>query len=165
MYSEIFITRFKEFHRLYKTVTLIEDTIILNNNREEFFIIPTDLPLNKTVIYEKAEKEENHLLTIKRVNLSTLEYDYCKTVNGKKEIEIKGAADLESLFYDVGEAGKYKDENGNVYEMKTYFDDSEEDYWVDIVIGVGSDVDKSFFIYGRDPEWKAIRTPILLIRK
>jgi hypothetical protein len=41
---------------MYETVSLIEDTIIINNDRKNFIIIPTDLPLNKTVTYRKTEQ-------------------------------------------------------------------------------------------------------------
>jgi len=162
MYSENFITQFKRDHRIYKTVSLIEDTIIINDNRESFFMFPTDLPLNKTIIYEKAAKEENQVLTVKRVNFSSLEYNYYKTVKGKKVIEIKGMADLEPSFY---EGTIFKDENGTDYEMTNYESDSEEDCWVDIYIGIGNSVDKSFIIYNCEPDRKAIRTPELLMRK
>ena len=71
-YSDNFISAFKKYHEMYEAVSLIEDTIIINNDRENIIIIPTDFPLNKMIIYEKAEKEKEQILTVKRVNFSTL---------------------------------------------------------------------------------------------
>ena len=89
MYSENFISEFKFKFGMYEKVSLIEDTIaiydsILNGVKEDISIIPTNLPLNKTVIYSKTEKNKKQVLTVKRINISTLEYNYYEIVNGKK---------------------------------------------------------------------------------
>jgi hypothetical protein len=161
-YSENFISEFKKSHP-YKTVSLIDDTIIVNNDREGLIIIPTDLPLNKTIIYEKVEKETEQILTIKRVNISTLEYNFYETVNGKKANEIQGKADLQPSFY-FGAQGIFEDDNEMIYGMNIYIDHSEKDYWAYIYVGVGS-IEKSFLIYGCKTDRKKFTTPELRRRK
>ena len=162
-YSENFISEFKKYHGIYETVSLIEDTIIINNAKEEFIIIPTDLPLNTIVIYGKTEKDKEQILTVKRINISTLEYYYYEKINDKKTNEKQGTADLEPTFYFETE-GTFEDENGNIYGMNEYIDNSEKDCWTYIYIGVGS-IEKSFLIYGCQTDRSKFTTPILNKRK
>ena len=165
-YSENFLSEFKKYYGMYETVFLIEDTIIVNNDREGFVIIPTDLPLNKTIIYEKVEKEKEQILTIKRINISTLEYNYYETVNGKKINERKGNADLKPAFLLAAEGIFFENDDAeeNLYGMNIYKDYSEKDCWTHIFIGVGS-IEKSFLIYGCENEGYKFRTPELIRRK
>jgi len=162
-YSKNFISEFKKYHGMYETVSLIDDTIIVNNDRKELIIIPTDLPLNKTIIYEKTEKEKEQILTVRRVNFSTLEYNYYEIVDGKKTNERKGKADLDPTFYN-GAEGVFEDENENTYGMNKYIDYSEKGCWTYIYVGVGS-IEKSFLIHGCETGRNEFSTPELIRRK
>ena len=162
-YSEKFLSEFKKYHEIYETVSLIEDTIIVNNDRENIVIIPTDLPLNKKVIYESTEKEKKQILTVNRVNISTLEYSYYEIVKGKKTNERQGKADLAPTFY-FGAEGTFEDEDENVYGMNEYIDYSEKDYWTYIYVGVGN-IEKSFLVYGCKADGKMVDTSELIRQK
>ena len=162
-YSENFLSEFKKYHGCYETVSLIEDTIIVNNDKENLIIIPTDLPLNKKIIYEKIEKEKEKVLIVKRVNFSTLEYYHYEIVKGKKINEKQGRADLEPTFY-FGAEGTFEDEDENIYGMNEYIDYSEKTCWTYIYVGVGS-IEKSFLIYGCEVDGKKFSTSELVKRK
>ena len=162
-YSKNFISQFKQYHGMYETVSLIEDTIIVNNDREDFIIIPTDLPLNELFFYGKAEKEKEQILTVKRVNISTLEYTYYETVNGTKANGRQGMADLQPVFY-FGAEGTFEDEDGTMYGMNKYTDYSGKDCWTSIYVGVGS-TEKSFLIYDCETGRQKFSTPELVKRK
>ena len=162
-YSENFISKFKKYFGMYETVSLIEDTIIVNNDIEGLIIIPTDLPLNKTVVYGKTEKEKEYILTVKRIYLATLEYNYYEIVNDKKINEKQGLADLPPSFI-LACAGTFEDENEMTYGMNEYIDNSEKGCWTYIYIGVGS-IKKSFLVHGCDTNRNKFRTPELIRRK
>jgi len=162
-YSENFISQFKKYHGIYETVSLIElieDTIIVNSDRKDTIIIPTDLPLNKMIIYEKLEKEKKQILTVKRINISTLEYNYYEIINGKKVNERQGTADLDPTFHYAAE-GTFEDENENIYGMNKYVDYSEKDLWCRtyILVGVGS-IEKSSLIYYHNTNKNKVEIPL-----
>lgn len=141
MYSTNFLTEFKARHSVYQTVSLIDDTIIINNDRTGHIIIPTDLPLNQQVTYQKAENNKKQVLTLKRINYSTLEYNYYEETNGQVMITRKGEADLAPVFY-FGVEGTFEDENENIYGMNEYRDYSEKDCYTWIYVGIGN-IEKS----------------------
>lgn len=138
MYSPTFLTEFKARHSVYETVSLINDTIIVNNDRVGHIIIPTDLPLNQQVTYKKNENGKKQ---------------------GQKTNERQGTADLEPVFY-FGAEGTFEDENENVYGMNEYIDNSEKGCWTYIYVGVGS-IEKSFLINGCETDRNKFRTPEL----
>ena len=159
-YSENFLSEFKKHHGIYETVSLIEDTIMINNDRDGLIVIPTDLPLNETVTYEKTANEKAQILTLKRVNISTVEYSYHEAVNDKKVNDRAGSADLQPTFY-LGTQGTFEDEDENVYGMNRYIDYSEKDCWTYIYVGVGN-IEKSLFTYGCETDREKINTPELI---
>ncbi len=158
-YSRTFLNEFKERHSIYETVSLIYDTIIINNDTAGCIIIPTDLPLNQQVNYQKIENGNKHVLTVKRINYSTLEYNHYEENNGQKTNQRQGTADLEPVFY-FGAEGTFEDENENVYGMNKYIDSSEKGCWTTIYVGVGS-IEKSFLISGCETDRNKFRTPEL----
>ncbi len=145
-YSQTFLMEFKDRHSIYETVSLIDDTIIINNDRVEHIIIPTDLPLNQQVTYKKTVNGKKQVLTVKRINYSTLEYNYYEETNGQKTNQRQGIADLEPVFY-FGAEGTFEDENENIYGMNEYIDSSEKDCWTNIYVGVGN-IEKSQITHG-----------------
>lgn len=158
-YSQTFLAEFKSSHSIYETVSLIDDTIIVNNARVGRIIIPTDLPLNQLVTYEKTENSKKQVLTVKRINYSTLEYNYYEESNGQKTNGRKGTADLEPVFY-FGAEGTFEDENENVYGMNEYIDNSEKDCSTYIYVGVGS-IEKSQLIHGCKTDKNKLNTGLI----
>jgi hypothetical protein len=162
-YSANFISEFKEKHKGYKSVSLIEDSIIINNDRTDIILIPTDLPLNKSVTYEKNIDETKYALTVKRISFSTLEYSYFEIVNGERKNEKQGQADLEPVFY-LGSEGTFEDENENVFGMNEYIDSSIEGCQSLVYIGVGS-IEKTFMKEQCKSIDDQLNTPLLSIKK
>lgn len=158
-YSQTFLKEFKERHSIYEAVSLIDDTIIVNNDRVGHIIIPTDLPFNQQVIYQKSENGKKQVLNVKRINYSTLEYNYYEETNGQKTNQRQGTADLEPVFY-FGAEGTFEDENENVYGMNEYIDSSEKDCWTNIYIGVGS-IEKSQITYGCETDRNKFNSKLL----
>jgi len=78
------------------------------------------------IVYERTEKETEQLLTVKRVNFSTLEYNYYEIVNGGKINERQGVAELQPIFY-FGAEGTFEAEDENIYGMNKYIDNSEKE--------------------------------------
>lgn len=162
-YSETFLAEFKAKHNIYETVALIGDTIIINNDRENIILIPADLPLDQFVTYEESTGGIKHTLIVKRTNLSTLEYNYFETVNGKMKNEKQGQADLEPVFY-FGAEGTFEDENKNVYGMNEYINSSKDGCQTVIYIGVGS-IEKTFIKQHCKSEIDNFKTSLLQIKK
>lgn len=162
-YSKTFLTEFKVRHSIYETVALIYDTIIINSDRENFILIPTDLPLDKLVTYEESADGIKFSLTVKRINYSTLEYYYFEIVDGKNKNEKQGQADLEPIFY-FGSEGTFEDENENVYGMNEYVDSSILGCRILIYIGVGN-IKKTFLKQHCGSETGMFETPLLTIKK
>lgn len=162
-YSETFLKEFKAKHNIYKTVALIGDTIIINEDRENIILIPSDLPLNRFVTYEEDTDGIKYTLIVKRINFSTLKYNYFETVNEKIKNEEQGQADLEPVFY-FGAEGTFEDENENVYGMNEYISFSKDDCQAIIYIGVGS-IEKTFMKRQCKSEATEFKTPLLQIKK
>jgi hypothetical protein len=158
-YSKTFLAEFKARHSVYETVSLIDDTIIVNNDKVGLIIIPTDLPLNQQITYEKTENGKKQVLIVKRINYSTLEYNYYEETNGQKSNQRQGTADLEPVFY-FGAEGTFEDQNENVYGMNEYIDNSEKDCWTYIYVGVGS-IEKSQLTYGCETNRNILNTGLL----
>jgi diphthamide synthase subunit DPH2 len=139
-YSDSFLKEFKKRHSIYETVSLLNDTIVVNNDKEDFVLIPTDLPLNVEVVYEAEKETDAHTLKVKRINISTLEYSYIRKNNGRITEQKQGEAHLEIIFY-YGAQGTFEDEDGITYGMnKYYMDDYEKNDY--LLIGVGN-IEKS----------------------
>lgn len=137
-YSIKFLNDFRKRHNQYKinTVSLLNDTIIINNDKKDLIIIPTDLPLNRKIVYEAQTSDMIYMLTVKRVNYSTIEYEYDQKEKEKSIAHKSGLASLDPLFY-YGCEGTIELKNGAVYGMNKYIDDSSECHTY-ILIGVGN---------------------------
>ncbi|MEZ4772521.1 MAG: hypothetical protein R3D00_05000 [Bacteroidia bacterium] len=153
-YSQEWIKEFKERHRGYKSVQLIDDTIIINNDRKDFITLPTDLPIDSEVYYELIQDGSTFSLTVKRINYTTIEYRYAD-VNTKKE----GLAHIEPVFY-FGAEGVFEDDDGMTYGMNEYIDNSQKDCWTYIYVGMQS-INKTFLKHGCETHLEKLTTPLL----
>jgi hypothetical protein len=162
-YSADFISEFKKSHSGYQTVTLADDTIVINNDYKDFIIIPTDLSLATAILYEAQKDGKIFKLTVKRINVSTIEYNYSETADGKTLNDQNGKADLEPVFY-FGAEGTFEDFDGQTYGMNEYIDNSVEGCWTYIYVGVGS-INKSFLKHGCETDKEKVSTPELIIKK
>jgi hypothetical protein len=121
-YSKEFLKDFKEKHSLNKveTVALIDDTIIINNDRKGLIVIPTDLPLDKKIVYEGKRKDTTYRLIVKRINYSTIEYEYNEKQADKIIGHKEGLASLDPTFY-YGAEGLIEIDD-KAYGMNKYID-------------------------------------------
>jgi hypothetical protein len=93
-YSKSFINKFMDWYSSYDSVSLINDSIIINGNLKKLTKIRTDLPLNKTVKYKSKVNEKVCLLEVTRINISTVKYHYKEFRNKVKKYDYKGLAEL-----------------------------------------------------------------------
>lgn len=153
-YSVKFLKEFKDRHNSYETVSLISDTIIINDDRNGLIIIPTDLPLKKKLFYRSPLKDRKsyYKLWITRINYSTIEYEYGEDDKGV----LHGFADLEPVFY-FGAEGTFEDKDGRVFGMNEYIDNSSDSCSVTILIGVGN-LNQSFFKFCDKADGNKLKT-------
>jgi len=118
-----------------ESVALIADSIIVNNDRADAIIIPTDLPLNEIIIYSAKRGDKLYKLTVKRINYSTVEYEYIQKEKNKIIVSRNGLASLApTFFYGVEGTIETKDKT---YGMNKYIDYSVDCHTY-LLIGVGN---------------------------
>ncbi|WP_291722753.1 hypothetical protein [Bernardetia sp.] len=156
-YSLEFLAGLKKTHP-YKTVSLNQDSIIINNDQKSIILFPQDLPLNNNVSYQKLEEEKLYSLKLKRINYSSVEYDYKEKVGSEIRSSFTGVAHLRGNFY-TGSAGFIEDKNNNTYGTYEYISNFDT-CQISIHIGKGY-IQKSFFTYYCDSS-NNMDSPILL---
>lgn len=160
-YSKSFINKFKRRYSSYDSVALIQDSIIINRDVKNFIKIPTDLPLNKKVIYKSKLSNSSYTLSVTRVNFSTIKYAYQKVYRGIIQKFHRGEADLNPTFY-LGSEAIFEDVKSNVYGMNEYINPKAKKQEITICIGVGS-IEKSFIKF-RNKTGKVVSSPELTIQ-
>ena len=55
-------------------VLITQDSIIVNNEREEPIIIPTDFPLHQKVSYHALDQDTSYAMVIERLNYTNLSF-------------------------------------------------------------------------------------------
>jgi hypothetical protein len=93
-YSKGFIKEFKYEFSDYDSVSLVNDSIIINGNLKKLTKIRTDLPLNKTVKYKSKVNKKVCLLEVTRINISTVKYHYREFNKKTKKFDYQGLAEL-----------------------------------------------------------------------
>lgn len=154
-YSAAFLQQFHQRHNIYETVSLIGDSIIINNDRKDCMLLPTRLPLNKPVLYELKKGTTGYGLTITRINYSTVEYSMH---NGDASTIMRGFADINPVFY-YGSEGTFETTDGSIFGMNDYFD-FRSDGKVSLLLGQ-ENIDKaSFSFVSKDGRIK-MKTPLM----
>jgi len=124
-YSASFIKGLKEQYKGYEELRLKDDSLIIiyqmNNSRKDTivlnkFTIPTNLELNKEVVFSKREKDKSFTLVIKRTNYTNIEYQLKKEGKTIKS----GIAQLGDSFYFGAEIDI--DEKGTEIHLRQYID-------------------------------------------
>jgi hypothetical protein len=140
MYAVDFLAKFAAMHQGtkvgFKTVLIRGDSIIINGDRAGFIKIPTDLPLNTALFYHADEKKTKYRLMVRRINFTTLVYEYSETGTPKSVDQISGIAGLPPTFY-YGAEGTFNDGNGSTVGMIRYGGESK-DCEIEIFAGLGS---------------------------
>lgn len=118
-YDSLFINGLSEYK---EPITLIENYILIGQDTVYF---PEDLQLNKETVFKGTKDLKNFSLSVTRINLTSLNYNFqlsdkdAKTINSKS-----GKATLDSLFFLGSETDD--DETGDEYLSVEYFDNSPD---------------------------------------
>lgn len=104
-------------------IKLIENYILIGQDTAYF---PEEIKLNTETIFKGTKDKKNFVLTLRRINLTSLNYNFqlldkdAKLLNSKK-----GKATLGSLFF-LGSESDDDDETGEGYLSVEYYDHSAD---------------------------------------
>lgn len=121
--------------RFKKPVRLVDNFIIAEGDTTHF---PEILALKREVIFKGKKNDQQFVLTISRINLTTLPYSFRLTNSSGKSVIIKsGKAILGSMFF-LGCEVDIDDLTGEGYSSYEYWDQSKE-YVLSIRVGMTKD--------------------------
>jgi hypothetical protein len=130
-YDQTFIDELIHYN---EPIKLIDNYIITGKDTTYF---PTDLPLNKEIYFKGIKAEQHFLLTVKRVNQTSLTYDF-EIIKDNETVDYKrGKAILGSMFFLASENDE-DSQTGDGYGSSEYRDKAN-DCWFAIRIGIGKD--------------------------
>lgn len=126
-YDQTFIDGLKDYN---EPIKLIDNYIVTGKDTTYF---PNDLPLNKETHFKAIKAGRHFLLTVRRVNQTSLTYDFEIIKDNETEDYKNGKAILGSMFF-LGPEGDNDIEGG--YGSQEY-SDNEKDSWLSIRIEIG----------------------------
>ena len=95
------------------------DSIIVNNEKNNPILIPTDLPKNIDVHYSCIADDTLYKLTVRRVNYTNLQYEINGILNLDTIFLRHGTAILDPSFY-LGSEGIFEKSKVEIYGMNEY---------------------------------------------
>jgi hypothetical protein len=128
-YSKGFIKEFKYEFSDYDSVSLVNDSIIINGNLKKLTKIRTDLPLNKTVRYQSKGNEKVCLLEVTRINISTVKYHYQEFHNKVKKYDYQGLASF-SLGSSFDFFSPFLDKEAYLYGIDEYINSTSKHIYI-----------------------------------
>ncbi len=130
-YEQIFINGLIGYN---EPIKLIDNYILVGKDTTYF---PSDLPLNKQIQFKAVKAKQHFLLTVKRINQTSLNYDF-EIIKDNETVDYKnGKAILGSMFFFASENDE-DDHTGLMYGSSEYWDKSS-DCWFSIRVGIGLD--------------------------
>lgn len=115
-------------------IKLIDNYILVGKDTIYF---PNDLPLNKQIHFKAVKAEKYFLLNVKRINQTSLNYEF-KIIKNNETVDYKnGKAILGSMFF-FGSENDEDDQTGLMYGSSEYWDKSNN-CWFSIRVGIGLD--------------------------
>lgn len=130
-YDQTFINGLADFNGPIKLI----DNYILTGKDTTYF--PIDLPLNKEIYFKGIKAEQYFLLSVRRVNLTSLTYDF-EIIKDNETVDFKrGKVILGSMFFLASENDE-DSQTGDSYGSFEYWDKSN-DCWFALRIGIGKD--------------------------
>jgi hypothetical protein len=130
-YDQAFIDGLADYN---EPIKLIDNYIITGVDTTYF---PNDLNLNTATIFKAIKDDSKYLLTVTRINLTSLTYSFQLTDKDNQTIDTKsGKAILFSTFFLAPEGDVDTESSG--YGSQEYWDKAN-DCWVSIRIGIGVD--------------------------
>lgn len=131
-YDQTFIKELEDYNEPIKLI----DNYIITGKDTTFF--PDDLSLNTATIFKATKDKNKYMLTVTRINLTTLTYNFQFMDKDNKTIDNKsGKAILGSMFFLASENDE-DSQTGDGYGSFEYRDNAN-DCWFTIRIGIGKD--------------------------
>ncbi len=120
------------------SLLITNDSIIVNNNRNDPILIPTDLIINQENYYESNINDTVYKLIVKRVNYTNIEYSIEGKLKNESVFTREGIAILESSFH-LGAEGVYEKSEDEIYGMNDYNIKINEQGEIKLLVPVGTD--------------------------
>ena len=134
-YSPVFLAKLSAL-KLPKSssIKLIDNVIIVDNKTTKF---PDDLKMNKQYFFKAAKGEQSYQLNVKRVNETTLNFEFKLLKKEHLVFSDKGDANIGAFFFLASEMDE-DNETGEGYGAYEYAKELNS-CWFIIRIGVGKD--------------------------
>jgi len=130
-YDQTFIDGLSEYN---KPIKLIDNFMLIGNDTTYF---PDDLSLNKEYIFKANNNGQKYVLTVKRINETTLKFNFQLFENSKLLQTETGEANLPSLFF-LGPEGEPDIQTGDSFFSQEYLKNDNR-IWLCINIGMDKD--------------------------
>jgi hypothetical protein len=143
LYSKEFVSELIE-KGYTSPIKVIKDHLIVEGNKVYF---PTELNLNKEYTFLATDSNQNLILKVKRINYTTLNFNFTSTKNDSLVFRKTGFADLGAYFFLAAEVSE-DEETGDSYGANQY-NGEVDGCELHIGIGIGKDDEGRFraFIY------------------
>lgn len=128
LYSPEWIAAFKADSSHFKTAKIMGEYIFIDNDTAYF---DTSLKLKQDYRFTAFTDSHFYQLAVKRINYTSIEYDFSLLENEKPVFNRKGNAHLGSLFF-LGSESSSDDETGEGYLATEYYDKSAGGLTIDI---------------------------------
>ena len=151
-YDQTFIDCLADYN---ESIKLIDNFVITGKDTTYF---PDDLQLNKKITFKGTKNNNEFVLTVTRINLTTLIYNFQLTDKDNNSTDTKsGKAILGSMFFLASEVDE-DDQTGSAYGSSEYIEKFNE-CWFYIRIGIGPDDNgkqRATLVYGCEDKNKQI---------
>lgn len=132
LYDPTFIDELADYNEPLKLI----DNYLLTGQDTTFF--PNDLPVNKKITFIGVKDNHNFLLTVTRINLTSIIYNFRRTDKDNQSVDsTSGKAILGSMFFLASEMDE-DSQTGDGYGSSEYWDKTNN-CWLSIRIGIGLD--------------------------
>ena len=135
MYSKVFLAELNALKSSKNSsIKLIDNVIIVDNKTTKF---PDDLKMNNNYVFKAVKGEKSYQLKVKRINESTLNFEFKLFKKEHIVFTDKGEANIGASFYIDPEMDKddQADKGYSAYEYTKEYNNC----WFIIRIGVGKD--------------------------
>jgi hypothetical protein len=130
-YDQTFIEGLSDYN---EPIKLIDNFLIIGNDTTYF---PDDLNLNEEYIFKANKDSQNYVLKVRRINATSLKFNFQLFDNSKLLHTETGVAILPSLFF-LGPEGEPDIQTGNSFFSHEYLK-KDNGFWLCINIGIDKD--------------------------
>lgn len=118
-YSKVFIDELTAT-KYPDSIKVIDNYIIFGKNKTNF---PNDLTINKDYIFKATKDNQSYLLKVKRINETTVKFDFNLYKKDKLVFTDKGEANISATFF-LGTEADTDVQTGKTYFYYEYFKNS-----------------------------------------